>query len=304
MLKQYGDIIGGIVIGILMAVMAKFQLYKIQLCYSIIILILLSIGFFRIIKQAVEQACENRKKRKKTVIDKVIDGQTSVKAVRMALHPTEDGEVLGELTIKLWEGLKGIMKNFLNKLKVFFDKFKGIMLSLALMVLTIVESYGGFINNLCGGELVVCGRELVPFVTLLASVVVGIISNGWTKDQKEKIKALFSRSSTDEIVHAEIKKTLKENEAKVKEFNKVLSTKKTELDNLQAELEARKNTHSAKVEMSRMTPKLATDEDVQLALIAVKNAEKVIEEKKKEILDVETTIANLTSTISALKSQL
>lgn len=300
MFKKYGDIIAGIVIGIAVSVLAKFQLYKIQLCYSIIILILLSIGFFRIIKQAVEKSRE----RKKTVIDTVIDGQTSVKAVRMAQNPTRDGEVLGEITIKLWEGLKGIMKNFFNKVKVFFDKFKGIMLSIALFVLTLVETYGGYINQMFGGDCEVNGISIIPLVTLGASLVVGIISNGWTKEQNEKIKALFSKSSTDEIVMAEIKKTLKEHEAKVKEFNKVLSTKKTELDNLTTELEGRKNTHSAKIEMANMTPKLATEEDVQLALIAVNETEKKIADKKKEIDDVETTIANLTSTIKALKSQL
>ncbi len=304
-LKKYWDIFGGIVIGILMAVFAEFQLEKLQICYSVIILILVSIGFFRIIKQAVDKKREkSREKKRQTVIDTMVDGQTSVKAVRMAQNPTKDGEVLGRATIKLWEGLKRIMKNFFNKVKVFFDKFKGILLAVALMVLTLVENYGGFINDLFGGKLTVWGVEVIPVVTLVSAVIVGIISNGWTKDQREKIKALFSKSSTDEIVHTEIKKTLKEHEAKVKEFNKVLSAKHLELDNLNTELEAKKNTHSAKVEMARMTPKLATDEDVHLAEIAVNEVLKKIEAKKKEIAELETTIANLTSTITALKSQL
>ena len=218
----------------------------------------------------------------------------------MAQNPTKDGEVLGLAIIKLWEGLERIMK----KLNELFDKFKGIALAIALGILTIVEAYGGVINGLCGGTLTLYGINVLPLVTLIASVTVGIISDGWTKEQKAKIKALFSRSSTNEIVMAEIKKNLKENETKVKEFNKVLSTKNTELDNLNTELEARKNTHSAKVEMANMTPKLATEDDVHLAVIAVAETEYKIAEKKKEIADVETTIANLTSTIKALKSQL
>ena len=295
--KTYWDIFGGIVLGILMTVLSRFQLYKIQLCYSIIILILLSIGVLRIIKQTVDKS---REKKRKTVIDTMVDGHTSVKAVRMAQNPTKDGEVLGLAIIKLWEGLERIMK----KLNELFDKFKGIALAIALGILTIVEAYGGVINGLCGGTLTLYGINVLPLVTLIASVTVGIISDGWTKEQKAKIKALFSRSSTNEIVMAEIKKNLKENETKVKEFNKVLSTKNTELDNLNTELEARKNTHSAKVEMANMTPKLATEDDVHLAVIAVAETEYKIAEKKKEIADVETTIANLTSTIKALKSQL
>ena len=290
--KKYWDIICGLVISVLVAILAEFQLYKIQLCYSIIILVLVSIGFFRIIKQSRE--------RKKTVIDNVIDGQPSVKAVNIAQNPTKDGEVLGEIVIKLWEGLKGIMK----KLKVWFDKFKGIILSIALGILTVVEMYGGYIGGWCDGKLTIHGIEVVPYVTLFASVVVGIISNGWSKEQKEKIKALFSKSSTNEIVMAEIKKTLKEDEAKLKKFKGVLSTKQTELDNLNSELATQKNTHSAKVEMSVMTPRLATADDVKLAEIAVSETEKKIADKKKEIAEVETTIENLTSTIKALKSQL
>ena len=300
LLKKYWDIFGGVTMGIGMSVLARFQLQNIQLCYSIIILILVSIGVLRIVKQSLDKS----RRKRKTLIDQMVDVQKPIKAISIAQNPTKDGEVLGQEIVKTLGGVKGIMKNFFNKVKVFFDKFKGIMLSLALMVLTLVEDYGGYINKLCGGELVLGGYEIIPIVTLVASVVVGIISNGWTKEQKEKIKALFSKSSTDEIVLAEIKKTLKEHEAKVKEFNKVLAGKQTELDNLSTELEAKKNTLSAKREMSVMTPRLATAEDVQLAEHAVNETMQKIEVKKKEIAELESTIENLTSTIKALKSQL
>lgn len=296
-LKKYWDIFGGLVISVAMVTLERFQLYKIQLCYSIIILSLVSIGFFRIIKQSVDKS---REKKRSTVIDQMVDGQQAMKAVRLAQNPTKDGETLGKEAIKLWEGLKKMIK----KLKVWFDKFKGIVLSIALGILTVVEMYGGYISTLCDGKLTIHGIEVVPYVTLFASVVVGIISNGWSKEQKEKIKALFSKSSTDEIVQAEIKKTIKENEAKVKEFKTALATKQTALDNLNSELTAKKNTHSAKVEMASMTPKLATDEDVQLAYIAVREVESKVVEKKTEIAEVEKTIENLNSTISALKSRL
>lgn len=295
--KKYWDIFGGLAISVAMVALERFQLYKIQLCYSIIILSLVSIGFFRIIKQSVDKS---REKKRSTVIDSMVDGQQAIKAVRMAQNPTKDGETLGKEAIKLWEGLKKMIK----KLKVWFDKFKGIVLSIALGILTVVEMYGGYIGALCDGKLTIHGVDVVPYITLFASVVVGIISNGWSKEQKEKIKALFSKSSTNEIVQAEIKKTIKENEAKVKEFKSVLATKQTELDNLNSELTAKKNTHSAKVEMASMTPKLATDEDVQLAYIAVREVETKVVEKKTEIAEVEKSIENLNSTISALKSRL
>lgn len=203
-LKKYWDIFGGIVIGILMAVFARFQLEKIQLCYSIIILILLSIGFFRMIKQTVNEG------QRHTMIDTMVNGHQAVKAVNMAQNPTKDGEVLGYATIKLWEGLRKIMK----KIKELFDKFKGIVLSIALGILTIVEAYGGYINGLCGGVLIIKGIEILPLVTLLASLVVGIISNGWTKEQKAKINALI-KSGTAELV--EVKNESKKTETKTSE---------------------------------------------------------------------------------------
>lgn len=211
-LKKYWDIFGGLVVGILMAVFAEFQLERIQLCYSIIILVLLSIGFFRMIKQTVNEH------RRHTVIDTMVDGHQAVKAVRMAQNPTKDGEVLWFATIKLWEGLKKIMKKF----KELCDKFKGIVLAIALGILTIVEAYGGYINGLCGGVLMVNGVEILPLVTFVASLVVGIISNGWTKEQKEKINALL-KSGTADLVIAEAKKTeTKKSEAKASEKNKDL----------------------------------------------------------------------------------
>lgn len=295
--KKYWDIFGGMSISIVMAVISHFQLQTIQLCYSIIILILVSIGLLRIIKQSVDKS---REKKRQTLIDQMVDGQQAIKAISIAQNPTRDGEKLGKIIITLWEGVKSIMKKF----KELFDKFKGIVLAIALGILTAVEMYGGHINALCGGVFVINGVAVLPAVTLACAVIVGIISNGWTKEQREKINALFSRSSTDEIVLAEIKKTLKENEAKVKEFNKVLATKKTELDNLNGELETKQNTHSSKVKMASMTPRLATDEDVHLALLELNAVQNKIAEKKREIAEVETTIANLNSTISALKSQL
>ena len=296
-LKNYWDLIWGAVVGAVLCIIAHIELERIQLFYSIIILFLVSIGFFRTIRQAIDK---QRNARKHTMIDSVVDTQQAIKALSLAQNPTKEGEKIGKIFIKIME----VLKNTMNKFKKFFEKFKGIVLAIALGILTIVEGCGGYINDLFGGGLVINGVEVLPLVTLVASIVVGIISDGWTKEQREKIKALFSKSSTNEIVQAEIKKKIKENEAKVKEFKVVLTTKKTELDNLNSEMETKVNTLSAKREMSTMTPQLATALEVQLAEIAVNDIKAKIAEKGKESAEVETTIANLNSTISALKTQL
>ena len=294
--KQYWDIFGGIITGTVLSIMAKFELNTIQLYYSIIILCLVSIGIFKIIKQTID----NKTKRKKTIIDEVVDAQRPVKAIRVAQNPTKDGEELGKILINLWREFKRTME----KVKVTLDKVKGFLLTTALAVLTIIEYCGGYINNALGGVLVYNEIELLPIITLVATAIVGALSNGYSKEQREKIKALFTKSSTNKLVLEEIKKTLKDNEAKLKEFKKILLTKQNELSNLNVELESAKNKHEAKKEMYLMVPKLATAEDVDLAANEVKEVEKRIDEKQNEIANTETSINNLTTTINALKSQL
>ena len=191
-----------------------------------------------------------------------------------------------------------------DKIKQFFGKFKGYMLTIALAILSVVEMCGGFINELCGGAFTINGVEVLPVVTLACTAVVGIVSNGYTKEQRDKIKALFSKSSTNELVLAEIKKTIKEDNAKLAQYNKVLATQEAELENLQTELEQKKNTHAAKKEMYGMVPRLASAEDVQLAATEVVNTEAKVAEKKAEIEKTKATIENLKTTINALKSQL
>ena len=169
---KYWDIISGILTGLGLAVVSNFQLDSIQLLYSIVILLLVSIGFFKIVKQAVEKQKEKKaKERERNLIDNMVDGQKAVKAINIASEPTKEGEKIGNLFINIMEVLKGIM----NKFTQWFDKVKGYLLTIALAVLPVVEMYGGFINQLCGGVMVINGVEVLPLVTLVASLVVGII---------------------------------------------------------------------------------------------------------------------------------
>lgn len=295
--KKYWDILGGALTGIGIAVIADFELGIVQLCYSVIILIIVCIGIFRLIKQ---EADKKQNERKHNIIDDVVDGQKPIKAISLAQSPTEEGEKIGKKILSLW----GVTKPVMEKIKTFFSKFKGYMLTIALAILSMVEMCGGFINSAFGGVLTIKGIAVVPLVTLVCSVIVGIISNGYTKEQREKIKALFSKSNTNELVLAEIKKTIKEKSAQLAEFRKVLTTQEHELTNFESELETLENTLQAKKEMFAMVPQLATEEDVQLAANAVVNCQAKIATKKEDIAKTTETVENLTTTINALRNQL
>ena len=299
MFKKYWDIISGIAAGILLAFIADFELETVQLYYSIAILILVCIGAMRIIKQAIEKQ-RHTQERKHNIIDNIIDGQKSIKAISLAQAPTKEGEKIGEIIILFFGGLKKMME----KIKTFFSKFKGYLLTIALTILTIIEMCGGYFNTLCGGTLTINGIAILPLITLVCAIVVGILSNGYTKEQQEKIKALFSKSSTNELVLAEIKKTIKEKTAQLAQFNKLLTTQETELANFESELETLKNTLQAKREMYGMIPQLASAEDVQLASNAVVECQAKINAKKNEIEKTKATVTTLTTTINALKSQI
>lgn len=225
-----------------------------------------------------------------------VEGQKPYKAVYLNRTPT-NGEKKGKINYRRFkEGMK--------KIKVYFDKYKGYILTIVLTILTGIEICDGFINSLFGGALTVNGVEILPIITLGLTSVVGILSNGFTKEEKEKVKALFSKSTTTELVKVEIKKTIKEKSEKLTQFNKIYSNQQHELDNLNSEYETLKNTSDAKREMFNMIPQLATNEDVQLSLNAVRDCRLKISDKEKELNETKKVIDTLTTEINALKSQL
>jgi hypothetical protein len=297
LLKKYWDILGGIITGLALSILAGFKLERIQLIYSIIILILVSIGTFKIIKQSIDK---QKKKREKNIIDTMVDSQRSMKAIRMAQNPIKEGERVGTLILDIMKG----MKNKMKQIKILFDKFKGYMLTFALAVLTIIEFCGGYLTEAFGDALVVNDIELIPLITLGAAVVVGCISNGFTKEQREKIRALFAKSTTDELVLKEIKKTIKEDEIKLKEFNKILCTQEAALENLRTEATSLRETYNAKKEMYKMIPQLATAEDVQLAANQVVAKESEVKAKEQEIARTNESINILQTKLNALRTQL
>ena len=297
--KKYWDLIVGFIVGLGLSFMSHIDSEAVQRIYFVIVLILVCMAFFRTVRQAVERRRERkRREREHNLIDAVVDTLTPVKTIRMVEDPIKEGKKIEELFIKI--GGNKHMKKF----KEFFDKFKGIMLTIALGVLTIVEGCGGFINDMFGGTLTFYGVDVIPLVTLVASIVVGIISNGWTKEQKAQIKALFSGTNKNEIVIAGIKEKLKESKIKLKELNSALKIKETKLDTLNKELKSLKDSYSAKKEMYVMIPQLATEEEVQIASCNVTACEVDIEDLTQEIEALNAEIATLQTNINALKSQL
>ena len=96
----------------------------------------------------------------------------------------------------------------------------------------------------------------------------------------------------------------KDNTAKHTQFAKIVSTKESDLANLNSELEGLRNTYFAKKEMYSMTPQLATADDVNIAANAVRECESKIANKQAEIDECKATLSTIETTINALRSKL
>ena len=301
MLKKYWDIFGGFIISALIVFISNFQLESIQLVSSIIILILLMVGVFRVLKQSLDKYLSKKEDiREQTVLDNIIDLQKCMRAVHMSEAPLEDGEKLGKLILYLI----GVIKIMFNKIKEFFDKFKGFILAIALGVLTIVEMAGGYLDTLIGGVLTVNGIELLPIITLVAALVVAALSNGFSTEQLKQIKQLFAKPVTNKTVVEEIKKTIKATDAVRAENKKKLSVAKSELVTLEKDLAKAKNTFEAKKQLAAMVPPVATAEEVNIVNREMIDLQNKVNAKAAEIANLEKLVENANTAVAALKTKL
>lgn len=294
-IRENWDIIVGGGIGVVLTVLSDFKLQKIQLCYSVIILILASIGIVRVFKQALDK---RYKRKEHSIIDAVLDSNKTIKVIGNAEAFEEEGERVGRTIINIM----GVTK--MGKFKEFFSKFKGYMLTIVLTLLTILEMCSGYINELCGGTLTVKGVEVLPIATLVLAIIVGMLSNGFSSEQIKTLKSLAGNKVTNGLVVAEMKKNIKANEEKLSQLNKEYKLKIKELKELEVDIVDAKNTYEALTQMEKMIPQLATAEEVKLASNEIVNVQTEINAKKKEINEVGENIKILETTINAIKAQL
>ena len=110
LIKRYWDIFGGTLCGIGLSYLVHWQLNQIQVIYSVIILILVCIGLFKVVKNNLDK----RYYRKKIIVDKIVENQKPMKAIKMANEPTSTGEELGLALIDTMKGGKLLMKKIKN----------------------------------------------------------------------------------------------------------------------------------------------------------------------------------------------
>lgn len=136
-LRKYWDVFGGVVIGIIYSYIVEWDLIKIQIAYSVIILILVIIGFFRFF-------IKNRKS-KKDIIDKALNTQKYSKAIHIAENPFQEGEELGQLMIETISGGEKMIK--------WISKNKGAIIGALIFIYSVLEGCFGFLNQYLPSEI-------------------------------------------------------------------------------------------------------------------------------------------------------
>ena len=135
-IKKYWDIFSGITTGLIVGFVSSFDLDIIQIVYSVIILILVSIGVFKIIKQSLDKnKDERKKKRKQTIIDDIVDSQKPVKAIRIAQEPTKTGERVGKLILEIYKRSREKMKKLFQWIKYYWQQVIGLLAPLTYAVM-------------------------------------------------------------------------------------------------------------------------------------------------------------------------
>lgn len=211
LIKKYWDILGGTAMGLIISFIAKWQLEKMQLAYTTVILILVCIGLLKVVKSSYEN---------KNVLDRVVEKQSPVRAVKIAQNPTQEGEELGELMIETMKGSKKTMtkiKNFFKR--VWGNKFTLLNITFNLLAVAIVDylvfseylmRFNFFVENQLAFKI---GIPVLSVMYLSLDIFTTVSKYGWEtllelKDKAEQ-KALQKASKLSSEQKAIIKNNIK-----------------------------------------------------------------------------------------------
>ena len=158
-LRKYWDVFSGTIIGIVYSIIVNWNLYKIQIAYSVIILILVLVGFFRYFF---------RSKKKSDLIDKTLNTQRFTKAIHIAENPCQEGEELGKLVIETINGGKKMTK--------WINKNKGAIIGALFVILSVLEGIFNFLYQYLPFQL---GFNIVSIAFTVTGALIAVFTSGF-----------------------------------------------------------------------------------------------------------------------------
>lgn len=244
LIKRYWDIFGGAFCGLGLSYMVSWKLTEIQLIYSIIILILVCIGLFKVLKTSIDKQLTKRK----IILDKLVDSQKPMRAIHIANNPTKTGEELAEVLIDTMKGGKKLMekiKNFFIWIKNYWQQILGYIGSLgtyALYLYALINDKLGFILKMLpdGEEWQLYGK--IGFGILASLILILSLRNqgkwvgfGSIAQAKEYIenKTKKIESSLSSEAKNNVKKTVKNYKLELKKVEKSISSFESEIKTIE-----------------------------------------------------------------------
>lgn len=249
LIKRYWDIFGGAFCGLGLSYMVHWELNNIQLIYSIIILILVCIGLFKVLKTSVDKQLQ----RKQMVLDKLIDNQKPMRAISIANNPTKTGEDLAEVLIDTMKGGKKLMekiKNLFAWIGHYWQQLLGLfsaLITYGIYIYALLEEKFSFILNVLPqtAQFQLWGKiGLIVIATIILILTlrnefkwVGLGSIETAKNYiEQKTEQINSQLSGD--AKANVKKAVKQFESEYKKVVKEISNYESQIKSIESQIKS------------------------------------------------------------------
>ena len=188
--KNFLEILCCIIIGLGIGFLSHWQNETIQMIYSTLILILLLIGFIKVVispKEYDKQKKNIIKEKDSNLIKFIIKKQKPIKAIELSQNPTQDGEILGEIFLETMKGGKRIMR--------WLKSNKGAIISGLTILLGLLESVFDFLYQYIPFDF---GFNFVGIVITLIGGISAILTSGLGSTKfKEAIAQLKDQLNGD-----------------------------------------------------------------------------------------------------------
>lgn len=224
-IKKYIDILGGIITAAILSLVANWELIKIQLIYSVIILMLVLIGMFKVVIAKYNEIHHLKKQRDSSVVDKLIDNQKPMKAIRFSQKPTKDGEELGQLICETFTKKGTVRKKMIKWIK----RNKGALTSCLIAVIGLLELVFGWLVDYIPFPI---SFNVVGVAITVCALVVSVLTSGFGSTKfKEALAQLKDQLNGDKTDLDQIN-SIKYLERQVEIYNKEITALHKSIDDL------------------------------------------------------------------------
>lgn len=247
-IKRYWDLLGGAICGVGISILTRFELEKVQLAYSVTILVLVFIGLFKVVRTYCDKGNAKYKRNKNNVIDLLVDNQKPMKAINLAEKPTKNGEELAKLLIGTTKGAKKMIKKFFSWVKMYWQQivsYIGVIVYFLVTAYVYVVDEFSFILQLLPDTKTwqLCGQIGVWVIVIILGLFIIRNNSKWVgigslEEGKEYLKSITEKMQNELSTEAkdQLKSTIKTLKKELKDLNSQITEKTSNLSNYESKI--------------------------------------------------------------------